>query len=219
MLSLLLTAVAAGSTIAIPPGSLILQEKGWATIQVDGITLPPFDTGEAGNCTVVLGLPMEGGITAVATECDTPFAYRSQQATLDWTAEAIDRDFYEQTAMLSIQYVYTGDEVRVFFDEKTLRSPLEDRPSFVDTASFDLIKTVVPRYPKELIGSEQGATCVVRARVLKSGRPTDLEPLSCPDAFQDSASRAIKRWRWAPPTTNGERVVKFTRVTVTFKPQ
>lgn len=214
LFSLLTTALAATITLERP---FVVQEKGWGPVTITGVTLPPPMDGESTTCEVVLVLTPEGQPVVKPRRCDAMLQQRCVQATQDWALSAGERDYLEQEVGFSVQYVFEGNEVRLAFDERWVRSPIAERPPMVDTTSFTIARTVVPQYPSALIGTGREGSCTLAVTVEKSGRPSEVEAVSCPEGFEQNAVAAVKRWRWNPPMTNGEKVVKRTRVSVKFK--
>ncbi|MEQ1570456.1 MAG: energy transducer TonB [Myxococcota bacterium] len=107
-----------------------------------------------------------------------------------------------------VEWVLPADE---------LRSPLTQAPAGVHTArAARPIARVPPRLPK---GTPlPSGACTLTATVGRGGRTTDAVVSSCPEGFERSAVRAVRRWQWDPAERDGVPIESEVPVTIRFAP-
>jgi hypothetical protein len=64
--------------------------------------------------------------------------------------------------------------------------------------------------------TESSARCVIRAEIDERGRATETAAFGCPRPFADVGAASVRRWRWYPPTVDGEPARGRALVTVVW---
>lgn len=81
-----------------------------------------------------------------------------------------------------------------------------------------LVKRVNPVYPPEGIPLDSIGDVVVTAIVNPAGEVQDVQALSGPPLFRQSATDAVKQWRFTPYLNEGQPVMVQTTITLHFEP-
>lgn len=81
------------------------------------------------------------------------------------------------------------------------------------------LSQVYPIYPEEMRVRRRESSCVVRYVIGKNGRVTEATLLrsSAESAFNESAVRAIRNWRFRPLVVDGEPVEVIHELTIYFR--
>jgi len=80
-----------------------------------------------------------------------------------------------------------------------------------------LISSAPPVYPRAAMQAMVDGDVVIHAVIDKNGNVTEATVISGPMMLQNSALDAVRRWKYAPSTLNGEPVSADTTVTVKFR--
>ena len=81
-----------------------------------------------------------------------------------------------------------------------------------------VISRSLPTYPSAARSSGTEGTVILRTIVEKDGRVSDIEVVKdLPFGLGDAAADAVRRWRFAPATLNGQPISVYYTVTVNFK--
>lgn len=80
------------------------------------------------------------------------------------------------------------------------------------------LKYVVPAYPEAAIAAHVSGTVIIEATIGKDGSVTDAHVLRSIALLDQAALDAVKQWRYAPTTLNGQAVPIIMTVTVSFTP-
>ena len=215
----LFPSVGLAGDIVVEQGTFVVMESGWAQVEVKEMSFPE-PVGVAGQCRVALRLDDETGELLVRPmNCPDELVDSAVAAAQEWVIWTLGIHYWGQPVGMNLNFVFKADEVTLHLDEAWLVSPIEARPEGVHTSSLTLSKSIVPKYPKQLRGKGEEAACLMRVEINKRGVPQGVEYLECPEDFQRSAEKAVKRWRWLPPTADGERVDAETTVKMRFKGQ
>jgi TonB family protein len=81
-----------------------------------------------------------------------------------------------------------------------------------------LIHKVPPQYPKIAQEMRVSGTVIVRAKIQTDGTVTDLESVSGPPLLRQAASDAIRQWKYAPATLNGQAIEQVVQIKLVFDP-
>ncbi|MBT3223435.1 MAG: hypothetical protein HN348_30555 [Proteobacteria bacterium] len=205
--------------IVLEDDTFVVMESGWAQVEVKEMSFPE-PVGIEGKCTVALRLDDESGDLLVRPmKCPDELVESAVAASQEWVIWTKGIHYWGQPVGMNLNYLFQTDEVTLHLDETWLVSDIEDRPEGVHTSSLTLAKSVVPKYPPQLRGTGEEGICLMRVSINHRGVPSLVGYLECPIGFQRSAEKAVKRWRWLPPTQNGERVAAETTVKMHFKGQ
>ena len=79
-----------------------------------------------------------------------------------------------------------------------------------------LIYEVVPKYPKDAKKAGVSGRLVLKAVITKDGWVKDLQYVSGPDVFLDSAMKAVKKWRYEPTLFDGNPIEVKTIIAVNY---
>ena len=92
-------------------------------------------------------------------------------------------------------------------------------PRLVSLASLDFDHYVEPRFPRRLPAYVNEGWVLIQFDVNTQGRTTNVTVLDSEPAgrFDESATRAVSRWRFKPPMLNGENTEARSQVRLIFK--
>lgn len=86
-----------------------------------------------------------------------------------------------------------------------------------DVESSELIRKVVPLFPRFTNAAPGTQTVVLRARVLADGSVGDVQVIQGRPEFGESAKTAVKQWRYKPARIDGKPVETSVTVTLNFR--
>ncbi|WP_157467788.1 energy transducer TonB, partial [Edaphobacter aggregans] len=111
-------------------------------------------------------------------------------------------------------------------DAVTVASAAKAAPSDVDVADAinvapdvmeaNLVSSRVPAYPEAAKVDRIEGSVVMRAVISKDGTVTRVDVLEGPRRLRNSASEAVRTWRYRPHLLNGRPVDVATTITVEF---
>jgi TonB family protein len=104
-----------------------------------------------------------------------------------------------------------------FWEEELQRMRQPPPALYGIVQSARLIHKVVPKYPKE--ARRKHVEGVVRLHLIlgKDGVPRDIKMVSGDPLLIDAAIKAVRQWRYAPTTLNGQPVEVDTTIDVIFQ--
>ena len=82
-----------------------------------------------------------------------------------------------------------------------------------------LLRQVKPKYPRQALSRHAQARVILGATVDAGGMVIDISVLSCTTPhvrFEDSAIKAVKKWRYRPASFGGESIPVIWKVVVDF---
>jgi protein TonB len=79
-----------------------------------------------------------------------------------------------------------------------------------------LVTRVDPDYPKDLRKRRVQGMVVLNVRIGRDGNVIDVAPVSGPSELIQSASDAVKQWKFKPYLLNGQAVVVETQILINF---
>jgi TonB family protein len=104
----------------------------------------------------------------------------------------------------------------------SLASPVSSStPSMVTQSELEpvsVIKRIAPVYPLVAKQRMLSGSVVIQGTVNKQGKITDLQLLSGPPIFRDSAFDAVKQWEFKPAKLNGQPIEQPTKIRLDFIP-
>ena len=81
-----------------------------------------------------------------------------------------------------------------------------------------LVKMTHPVYPPEAKAAGIEGSVVLQVVITKEGNPSSVKAISSPaDSLSQSATAAVKEWKWEPAKLNGEPVEVVSDVTINFE--
>jgi protein TonB len=80
-----------------------------------------------------------------------------------------------------------------------------------------VLTRTVPDYPEAARRSGLEGVVMLVVVVDKTGRVTEVRPISGPEILSDAAAKAVKQWRFAPFLVGGEPMEVETTIDVGFR--
>lgn len=80
-----------------------------------------------------------------------------------------------------------------------------------------LISSVQPVYPSTAKTSHIEGDVVIRTNIDETGRPVNMQTISGPLALRQAALNALRQWKYAPATLNGQPISTQLEVTIRFR--
>lgn len=198
------------------PPVLVLHHPNYAPVEIYELPLPPPAAGP-GVCAVTVQVRKDRRTTAWAGEpCDASVRDASVGAIASWVVDPSEnRQPNEIYARFVVTFRYGDDGApRVVVDDRDLVTA-PGRPLPPSVGTFTPPQLLKQEPPRPVDGAK--GECRLRVALDPAGKPDDVEPIECPPELADSAIRAVSRWRWSPPTIDGQRVGTSTDVMVRFR--
>lgn len=150
------------------------------------------------------------GQRSVRTEgCVNPFYEAAHEAAKAWTWELRGGEA-DDTYTVDLTLAWRAGEVvghGVFGADGAEEARFgEATPGLSGSASVVPRRRVSPRFPLEAYGVHPTATCMAVLYLDARGRPEEVSVSRCPQVFHAPTVRALRRWRFEPPTVEGEPV-------------
>lgn len=84
-------------------------------------------------------------------------------------------------------------------------------------ADVKVKRRVKPEYPPLARAAKMEASCRARVYVDRTGKPTKVGFMQCPQIFRAPTTNALMMWRWYPPQLAGKKVPATFPIVINYK--
>jgi len=216
----------------------VVKDPRVATYPIDATALlfPRYPPGTPADtrrpvCEIRLEVDRDGSPDDVeVSRCDDPFVAPTLTAMRKWLFAGLgDEDLPYRVVRFRARYVRVSERARfgevTFFEPDGIRADnavVEEGPEPTPNDGFVPPEPVRRRVPKlgkrQRAAIEEPTVCRFVVDVDRRGRPDRVTPAECPRALVEASLDAIRKWRWAPATRDGDRVPASTTERLRFDP-
>lgn len=199
--------------------TLVLQHGRYGEVEVHAWTLPePLALGREVRCKVLVQVDGNRVTWAWAEDpCDTAARVPSIAAADQFSLVHRGPKLGEARARFRATYVFPADggepELELPWDD--VRTPLKELPELVVAVRAPKLQHhVLPRRPRGLAPTDEA--CLLAVDVDHRGRPAEVRPTDCDEAYQGAALKAVRRFRWQPAMRGTEPIDGQAQVSIRF---